>query len=184
MEPSRGRPRILIAGLGNVLLMDDGVGVHVVREIEKSFSPGVLAVEVGTAVLDGLHLFEWANRILAIDAMKAGGPPGTFYLSRIRDIEESGTQISLHELSLLAAFRFLPDHLRPEVILLGIEPERIDYGHDLSSTLQTRMPQLIQTVKTIAICWKKIPKIRDNSTGSLETLLKPSGILSQAVIVM
>ena len=71
--------RVLIAGLGNLLLRDDGVGVHAVRSMGNDLPPGVLAVEVGTAVLDALHLFEEAEMVIAIDAMKAGGAPGTIY---------------------------------------------------------------------------------------------------------
>ena len=59
--PSRGgrrRPRILVAGLGNLLLKDDGVGVHAVRALQHGVPRGVRAVEVGTAVLDALHLVE------------------------------------------------------------------------------------------------------------------------------
>src|SRR5512139_3120116 len=97
------RPRILIAGLGNILLRDDGVGVHAVRELRQDTSPGALVVEVGTAVLDALHLLEWAEAILAIDAMRAGGSPGTIYPLRVEEIAEPGPMSSLHELSLLGA---------------------------------------------------------------------------------
>jgi hydrogenase maturation protease len=175
MGVSRARPRILIAGLGNSLLMDDGIGVHIVRELRKDFSPGTLAVEVGTAVLDALHLFEWADRILAVDAMQAGGPPGTIYASDICDLEEPVSEASLHELSLLAALRFLPDQRRPEVVVLGIEPEKIDYGLDLSSTLQALMPRYVQVVNTLTAGWKRNFSLQ-NRMEALEDLMRPSQI--------
>jgi hydrogenase maturation protease len=150
----RARPRVLIAGLGNVLLMDDGVGVHAVKELQRDVSPGVLAVEVGTAVLDALHLFEWADRVLAIDAMQAGGRTGTAYAFGIRDIREPSLQASLHELSLLGALRLLPTPRRPVVLVLGIEPEKIGYGLDLSPALQAALPKLVQEAKRIVTYWK------------------------------
>src|SRR5512136_871134 len=110
MEPSLKRPRILIAGLGNILLKDDGVGVHAVRELRQDPPSGALVVEVGTAVLDALHLFERGEAIVAIDAMRAGGFPGTIYSLGVKEIDEPGPKASLHELSLLGALRFLPDH--------------------------------------------------------------------------
>ena len=79
MGPKRRPPRILIAGLGNCLLRDDGIGVHAIRSLQQNPPPGVVVAEVGTAVLDALHLLEWAEKILAIDAMQAGGNPGTLY---------------------------------------------------------------------------------------------------------
>ena len=101
--------------------------------------PGVLAVEVGTAVLDALHLFEWADRILAIDAMQAGGSAGTLYSARVSDIEDHSPQASLHELSLLAALRFLSNGERPEIVILGVEPGIIDYGIDLSPKVEAAL---------------------------------------------
>jgi hydrogenase maturation protease len=172
---SRARPRILIAGLGNSLLTDDGIGVHIVRELRKDFSPGTLAVEVGTAVLDALHLIEWADKILAVDAMQAGGLPGTVYASDIHDMEESASRASLHELSLLAALRFLPDQRRPEVVVLGIEPEKIDYGLDLSSTLLALMPRYLQVVNTLTAGWKRNFNLQ-NRKEALEALVHPSHI--------
>ena len=152
-KPSRKRPRILIAGLGNSLLRDDGIGVHVVRELRKDFSVGRLAVEVGTAVLDALHLFEWADTILAIDAMQAGGSPGSIYSLGVNDIAEPGQYVSLHEISFLRALEFLPKGHTPRITILGVEPETIDYGLDLSPTLEASLPCLIEKVKNRVAYW-------------------------------
>ena len=146
---------ILIVGLGNVLLQDDGVGVHAVRELQKLVLPGVLAVEVGTAVFDGLHLFEKAYKILAIDAMQAGGSPGTIYSFGVSDVADHGPQASLHELSLLAALRFLPKGAGPQISILGMEPESIDFGLDLSPALQVNLPKLVQAAGEIVAQWRE-----------------------------
>ncbi len=151
---SRKEPRILIVGLGNLLLSDDGVGVHAIRELQKNSPPGVLAVEVGTAVLDALHLFEWAEKILAIDAMEGGGSAGTIYTLGGQEIEERGLRASLHEVDLLAALRFLPKQVNPEITVLGIEPETIDFGVDLSPALQAALPQLVNSARNIVARWR------------------------------
>ena len=145
--------RVLIAGLGNILLGDDGVGVHAVRRLGKSPLAGVLAVEVGTAVLDALHLFAWADKILAIDAMRAGGPSGTIYAFAPEDIAEPSPSVSLHELSLTAALRLLPPGNQPESKVLGVEPGMIDYGLDLSPSVQAALPRLIAITREIAAAW-------------------------------
>lgn len=151
---SRG-PRILIAGLGNVLLRDDGVGVHAIKELQKDPPPRVLVVEVGTAVLDALHLCEWADKILVMDAMQADNPPGTIYVFRTGDGEGRDLQASLHELGFLEALKLLPNRVKAEIVVLGIEPEVIDYGIDLSPTLQAMMPLILQGVKSVVAHWRK-----------------------------
>ena len=163
---TRGRkePRILIAGLGNLLLKDDGVGVQAVRELQKDPPAGVMIVEVGTAVLDAFHLFEWADRILAIDAMKAGGSPGTLYSLPAPGIEEHDPQVSLHEADLLAALRFLPEGKRPMVMILGVEPKVIDYGPDLSAKVESALSLVIHSVREIVSYWQEKP-IHSDSAG-------------------
>jgi hydrogenase maturation protease len=150
----RSRSRILVAGLGNSLLQDDGVGVHAVRELRRVGLQGALVVEVGIAVLSALHLFEWADKILAIDAMEAGGSPGTIYLSGIDDIEQGSRQTSLHELSLVSALRFLRKKRTAQIMVLGVEPETIGYGLDLTSTLRTALPEVVQEARTIVSLWR------------------------------
>ncbi len=146
-------PRILIAGLGNLLLRDDGVGVQAIRELQKDPQPGVLAVEIGTAVLDSLSLFEWADKILAIDAMRAGGSAGTLYSFQVSKGEDRSPQGSLHALNLLAALRLLPDDKRHQLVILGVEPMVIEHGLNLSRKVQAALPVLIQSVREIVNYW-------------------------------
>jgi len=154
MRRKRRKPRILIAGLGNYLLRDDGVGVHAVKALQQAPLPGVLVAEVGTAVLGVLHLIEWAEKILVIDAMQAGGTPGTIYAFGVEDAAGQGLQASLHELNLLAALRFLPKQAKPEILIVGIEPETIDYGLDLSPAVAAALPELTREVRKIVSDWR------------------------------
>ncbi len=149
-------PKILIVGLGNLLLRDDGVGVHAVHELQKTPPPDVRIVEVGTALLDSLHLFEWADKILAIDAMQAGGSPGTLYSFGLSDREDR-PPASLHELGLLSALRFLSEEKRPPVVILGVEPAVIDYGLNLSPEVQSALPALFQSAREMVDAWKRGP---------------------------
>ena len=149
----RRRLRILIAGLGNEILQDDGVGIHAVRELNKGLPRNVIAAEVGTSVLDALHLFEWADRVLAIDAVEAGGDPGSIYSFDVRDAQKPGIQASLHELSLVSALKFISEQSRPEVTILGVEPNVIDFGLDLSSAVEAALPQLVKAAREIVKRW-------------------------------
>lgn len=141
---------LLIAGLGNCLLMDDGVGVHAARELLREPIPSATVVEVGTAVLDALSLLQAAKTVLALDAIQAGGPPGTIYELTSAASRKPERNTSLHELDLLAALRLLPPGCRPHLIVLGVEPERIDYGLDLSPVVRAVLPEFVATVRARA----------------------------------
>lgn len=147
-------PRILIAGLGNLLLKDDGVGIHSIMELQKAPLPGVVLADIGAALLPALHLFEEADKVLAIDAMQAGGEPGTIYAFEPRDVAEAECQASLHELGLVAALRFLPEDQRPEVAILGVEPGEIDYGLELTPAVQAALPGLVQAARDLVAQWQ------------------------------
>lgn len=141
--------RTLVVGLGNVLLRDDGVGVHAVRELRKVLPPRILAVEVGTAVLDALHLFEWADRIIGIDAMEAGGRPGTIYSFGVDDVEGPGIQASLHEMGLIAGLRFMKGP-QPPIFMLAVEPETMEVGLELSEPVRAALPELVAATRRMA----------------------------------
>lgn len=156
-EPDEGGPEnILIAGLGNLLLRDDGVGVHAVRRLQSDPPPGALVVEVGCAILDALHLFEWADRVLAIDAMAAGGAPGTIYRFGPRDVADAGCRTSLHEMGLIGGLHLIPRETWPEISILGVEPAVIEYGLELSPAVEAALPRLIAEARAVVAVYRTI----------------------------
>jgi hydrogenase maturation protease len=86
--------------------------------------------------------------------MQAGHPPGTIYLLAGDSVEQGRSQTSLHELSLLSAFNFIPRDLNPEIMILGIEPEIIDYGLELTPLLRARLPRVVREAKNMVTRWK------------------------------
>jgi hydrogenase maturation protease len=148
------RPRILIAGMGNILLKDDGVGVHAVKRFQQDDGPDYRAVEVGCAVFDALHLFDWAERILLIDAMQAGRPPGTVYrVDSLKDMDMGTMPASLHEFSVIQALEMIQKDPMPDVTIIGIEPEIIDYGLELSDAVEGSLPLVWETGREIVRKW-------------------------------
>lgn len=146
------RSSTAIVGLGNVLLMDDGVGVQAIRKLMEDPPPEITLAEVGTAVLDALEIFEEKDYVVAIDAVQAGGSPGSTYTL---DITDANTQrsLSLHEYGLSTALCYLPQATRPAVTILGVEPERIAYGMRLSPTVQAVLGQVMHTALSLAQTW-------------------------------
>ena len=139
--------RILVAGLGNELLMDDGVGVHAVRALTQSrrFRPreSIRCLEVGTAVLDAVEDVAWAGHVLLLDAVQTGGSPGSCCFVA-GNLEPRNSRGGLHELSLVGTIALLgPSHVPPTMSLIGIEPERIEYGLELSLTVARTLPSMV-----------------------------------------
>jgi hydrogenase maturation protease len=146
--------RVLIAGVGNVLLSDDGVGVHAARELQKVPLPGVETAEIGTAVLHGLSFLEWAERVLVIDAVKGGRPPGSIYLFEAGENAESKSMSSIHAMGLREAARVLiAPGPRPAITVLGVEPESLAYGLDLSGPVRKALPKVVVLARQTVAGW-------------------------------
>ena len=149
-------PRILIAGLGNELLSDDGVGVHAVRELERHPLPGVTMVDVGTAILHGLPFLEAADRVLVIDAAKGGRPPGTVYLFEAAETAGAEPMTSIHAMGLREAARFLmAGKLVPPITVLGVEPESFGYGMSLSASVRAALPGVVSLARETVARWQR-----------------------------
>jgi hydrogenase maturation protease len=146
------KPRVLVLGLGNEILRDDGVGIHAVRSFQELIPRPCLAVEVGTAIFDAVPMLEASDRILAFDAVRAGGRPGSVYLLRAEDIAEEWKHDSLHEMGLM---RILPTlRRRPaEVVIVGAEPAVIDWGIGLSPDLDLAIPAMVSIAQKVVARW-------------------------------
>ena len=147
------KSEIIIAGLGNVLLRDDGVGIHAIRELQRNPVKGITSIEVGCAIFDALHLLETADKILLVDAMEAGGPPGSVYLCDLSDIDGKQEQGSLHHLSIITALQTFGKKRASLIKLVGIEPAVIDYGLELSDAVQASLPKVCKVVRSMAHEW-------------------------------
>jgi hydrogenase maturation protease len=149
-----GARHILIAGVGNLLLSDDGIGVHAVRELQKEPIPGVMMVEIGTAILHGLRFVESAERVLVIDAAKGGQPPGTIYVFDAIENSETKCMTSLHAMGLREAARFLGmGQPSPPVTVLGVEPQTFDYCMSLSEPVQSALPRVRSLAREMVTGW-------------------------------
>jgi hydrogenase maturation protease len=147
-------PSILIAGLGNLLLSDDGVGIHAIRELADLSLEGVVIADIGTAIFHAVHYLETADRVLLIDAVKAGGAPGTLYMLDAEDVCEDGPAASIHTLGMRSLARLMPDpSLCPPMTVLGVEPESLDYGEELSDPVRAALPEVINVAKNTVRSW-------------------------------
>ena len=138
---------LLIAGLGNVLMKDDGLGVHAVRRLMRDPVEGAEIVEVGCAVLDAIGFFEDAKFLLALDAVQAGEKPGTIYEVTPGGSNWGRIKGSMHDLGLREALQMIEEKKRPEVLVLGVEPEVIEIGMELSGTVEGVLDRFVDMVR-------------------------------------
>jgi hydrogenase maturation protease len=140
--------RTLILGIGNLLLGDEGVGVHVVRAFQREELPeNVVTTEAGTAFLDMLPDMEQADRIIIVDAMKGGEAPGTVYRIPFEACARRENIASLHEFDMARILYMLGRTTPPEVVVFGVEPETIAWGTQLSPAVQEVVPMLLAIIR-------------------------------------
>jgi len=141
------RPPVLVLGLGNELLRDDGVGVHAVRALAAERLRGVDMMEIETATLDALGPIERARAVIALDAVDAGRPPGTVLRVSLDEVPTLPVPVSLHALDLPALLQLIPEASRPQVVVLGVQPGTIGPGMDLSPEVRGALPHLLAAVR-------------------------------------
>ena len=140
---------VLVLGLGNELLTDDGVGVHVLRALqEESLPKGVQTLEAGTAILHVQDVLEQAGHVIAIDAVQAGDAPGSIYRLDVGQAQLN-KPASLHDLGIVGVLKLMPESLRPQVTILGIEPKVFDYGMQLTPSVQESVRRAVDIAKTM-----------------------------------
>jgi hydrogenase maturation protease len=138
----------LVLGLGNFLLADEGVGVHVAqRLLEQAPLEGAVVLDVGTAVLDAMPALAAADRIIVIDAMMGGGAPGTIYRVPFEDCRRSGAIGSVHGFDIKSVLHLLGRREPPEIVVIGIEPEVIGWSLELSESVAAVLPGVLTSVR-------------------------------------
>ncbi len=131
--------RVLLLGVGNILLSDEGVGVKVIEQLEArySFPPEVTLVDGGTMGLELLPYFEECSHLFLLDAIRGEAPPGTLEVSELADPPAYFRQkISPHQIGLseVLAVASLQECLPALVKLFGIVPEDLSTGLSLSAS--------------------------------------------------
>lgn len=143
-------PKVTVLGIGNLLLRDEGVGIHLIQRLaQKMNNPNVSLIDGGTTP-DVLSLVDGnIDKLIVVDAAIVGDQPGAIYRFNVEDLDSaSPTPVSLHEMGVVDSLKLMNAFgNRPKkVTILGIEPKTIDYGLELSPELEETMPRLIELV--------------------------------------
>lgn len=144
---------VLILGLGNLLLRDEGVGVHTVNALTQRYHlpDGVRVVDGGTAGMDLLDLLAGCERLIVCDAVRSDEPPGSAFRIGGDDVAALfAARISPHQIGLcdvLANLELLGE--RPaQITLVGIVPGELGLGTELSAAGRRGMERGIDLILT------------------------------------
>jgi hydrogenase maturation protease len=157
-QESNGRPvtgakeavsSTVILGLGNLILSDDGVGIHAVRLLErdgKLGGAGVAVIDGGTFGVELSAFTAGAERLIVLDSVDVGARPGVLIRMCKDDLRDLPGAASVHGLGLadlLAALRLMGSE-PAEVVLLGVQPLTTAPGTSLSPAVQAALPLLVE----------------------------------------
>ena len=128
---------ILVLGLGNILLSDEGVGVRIVEALDAShdMADGVDVLDGGTSGMDLLDMVAERDCLIVADAVNAAGPAGRLIRLEDDDIRMLfETRFSPHQLGLsdMLAALCLIDKAPRRVVIIGVVPQNLSLGLDLS----------------------------------------------------
>ena len=141
--------KILIVGMGNFIYRDEGIGVHIIREMEKMKLPShIELLDIGTSTMDLISYMKEVKKLIVIDAMRAGGKPGTIYKCKPEDLlpKDEGP-ISLHEIGLLETLNMTKKlGMEIQTVIVGIEPEIMEWGTELTEAVKNKIPMIIEAV--------------------------------------
>ncbi len=142
---------VLVLGIGNVLMMDDSIGVRAVEELEKKycFPEGVELLDGGTSGIELLSYIGGRDHLIIIDALKSGLPPGSVMRVEGEDVPARFmTRISPHQLGLsdVLAVATISDRLPGNLVLFGVEPKTVRLGLGLSKEVRASLDKLVATV--------------------------------------
>jgi hydrogenase maturation protease len=163
--------KIAVLGFGNILMNDDGLGPYVIQVLESTyeFGEGVSVLDIGTPGLGISQYLEGLDLLIVVDTVHAKGEPGEIRTYRLPDIlkHAPGIRMSPHDPGLkdaLLSLQFLGAAPK-EVLLVGVIPEDVSMGTELTKTVRQSVPLAIAEV-LIELMSVGVPiRIRCNRTA-------------------
>jgi len=164
---SEERARTVVIGLGNPFMTDEGIGVRVLQALQSEPLPGVEFLELGTGGLSVMHALGGRAKAVIVDCAFMEMTPGAlrrFGPEEVRS-KKASNGLSLHESDLLAVLDVARrcGEAPEEIVLFGIQPERVAPGEALSVALASRLPEYVRAVRQELT--QRATNATDGSTG-------------------
>ncbi|MBI4408174.1 MAG: HyaD/HybD family hydrogenase maturation endopeptidase [Gemmatimonadetes bacterium] len=140
-----------VIGLGNPLIGDDGLGLAALARLREEWElpPGVKLVDGGTWGMNLLPVIEQSDRLILLDAIDVGAPPGALVTLERRELpllltmKVSPHQVDLRDVLALAEFR---GRLPADTVALGIQPGSVGLAGELSAPVRQALDTLIRRI--------------------------------------
>ena len=143
----------IIVGLGNILLTDEGIGVHIINKLKK-INPFHKAqyLDLGTSSYELVNFINpQVQKVVLIDCLKTDTvKPGQVVRLSVKDIlPETDYKLSLHQMKLIDTLKLISiDHDLPEILIIGIIPFDINsFSTNISANLEKRFSLILKTVE-------------------------------------
>ncbi len=162
MQPGK----TIILGIGNTLLGDEGIGIHVLEAFQEKYPRinGVEYLDGGTLSFSLASWIERAEQLIVIDAAEFNQPAGTVRCLHNEAMDQflGQPKRSVHEVSLLDLLDIarLTECLPKERVLLGIQPEKIDWSEQPSPVVAKAIPVAIAQIENWLREWRQLPDER------------------------
>lgn len=153
----------LVLGIGNTLLADEGVGVHLVHHLARHHAdePAVTWLDGGTLSFTLAEPIAAHPQLVVIDAARFGAAPGTVrcLVGDAMDTYLRGNRQSVHEVGLMDLFDIarLSDTFPRRRALVGIEPQDLGWGDAPSAVVQAALPSAVAQVLDLLRYWRSQP---------------------------
>jgi hydrogenase maturation protease len=152
-EPLRIPVKVLVLGVGNPILSDDGVGIHVARELKKRSIPGADVEELAASGLELLDVVRGYDKVVIIDAIQTTkGKPGELYILEEKDFEKSIHGSSPHGINIATALalgrKLVPNEMPKEVVFFAVEAEDlVNVSERLTPKVADALPRITERVR-------------------------------------
>lgn len=140
--------KIIVLGVGNLLLTDEGIGVRAVEQFERQYHlpPGVEVIDGGTAGMEMLEALENLDHLIIVDCARFNKPPATVFVLRGEEVPSFfKIKISPHQLGIsdvLGSLLFV-GRAPKGLSLIGIQPKTIETGMALTPEVEALIPEVI-----------------------------------------
>jgi hydrogenase maturation protease len=155
--------RTLILGIGNTLLTDEGVGIHVLQALEPSLadSPDITLLDGGTLSFTLAGPIEEADALIVVDAANIKASPGEWklFLGEEMDAFLMGNRKStVHEVGLtdLRVIAILAGHWPEKRAMLAIQPDIVDWGEQATPAVAAAIPPVCAAIHELIKDWNRV----------------------------
>ncbi|MDD1773810.1 MAG: hydrogenase maturation protease [Methanomassiliicoccales archaeon] len=145
--------KVLVLGVGNPILSDDGVGIHIARELKKRRLSGIEVEELAASGLELLDVVRGYDKVVIVDAIQTKkGKPGELHILEEKDFEKSIHGSSPHGINIATALalgrKLVPKEMPKEIVFFAVEAEDlVNVSESLTLKVRKAIPGILERIE-------------------------------------